>query len=394
MRSADLSPDRRARLEPVPDHSGVFALNPPPVDLDVVAPQRLLFNAQAALDRLRAAAEHLPNPDLITRTLSRREAVMSSQIEGTHAGLQDVLEFEATQDADGLPADTRSTLDYVEALEHGLGEIRAQGISAFSVAFIKDLHRALMRHDPTYRDPPGQFRGIQNWIGGFRIEDARLVPPRPERIDECMEDLAGRVLRYAPESNAYLHVIVRAAIAHAQFETIHPFRDGNGRTGRLLIPLMLAAEGFSPLYVSGPLYRNRQEYFDTLLDVQLRSRWDDWISFFTQAVLIACDESMDLATQLVALREDWNARVADRRADSASRKLAALLIGTPVLTANQAKTLLGVSFPTANNAIANLVDLRILTGTERRRNRVFIAHEAISLLNRPPAQRNRPSLSL
>lgn len=393
MRATDLSPDRRARLEPVPEWPGAFSLNPPPVDLDAIAPLRLLFEAQAALERLRMASAQLPNPDLITRTLSRREAVMSSQIEGTHAGLQDILEFEATQDAEGLPADSRITLDYVEALEFGLTTIRARGQEAFSIAFLQDLHRALMRHDTAYRDVPGEFRTVQNWIGGLRIQDARLVPPRPERIADTMEDLVGRVLRYEPQGNAYLHVIVRAALAHAQLETIHPFRDGNGRTGRLLIPLMLAAEGFPPLYVSGLLYRNRHDYFDALLEVQLRSRWAPWIEFFTQAVMLACEESMALAAQLVTLRDDWNRRVADRRADAASRKLVAVLIGTPVVTVNQVKRLLGVSFPAANNAVADLASVGILTGTARQRNRVFVAREAIAVLDQTPEQLRRPSLT-
>jgi len=170
--------------------------------------------------------------------------------------------------------------------------------------------------------------------------------------------------------------------------------DGNGRTGRLLIPLMLAAEGFPPLYVSGPLYRNCHDYFDALLEVQLRSRWDGWIDFFTQAMMIACDESMALAAQLAALRDDWNRRVADRRADSASSKLVAALIGTPVVTVNQVKRLLGVSFPAANNAVADLVSLGILTGTARQRTRAFVAREAIAVLDQAPEQYRRPSLTL
>ncbi|WP_018991711.1 Fic family protein [Aromatoleum toluclasticum] len=250
-----------------------------------------------------------------------------------------------------------------------------------------------MRHDTAYRDVPGEFRAVQNWIGGLRIQDERLVRPRPERIAEAMEDLVGRVLRSEPLGNAYLHVIVRAALAHAQFETVHPFGDGNGCIGRLLLPLMLAAEGFPPLYVSGPLYRNRHDYFDALQEVQLRSRWDGWIEFFAHTVMIARDESMVLAAQLVALRDDRIRRIADRRADSTSRKLAALLIGTPVVTVNPVKRLFGVSFPAANNAVADLAALGILTGTARQRNRVFVAREAIAVLDQAPEQRHRPSLT-
>lgn len=231
-----------------------------------------------------------------------------------------------------------------------------------------------MRHDTAYRDVPGEFRAVQNWIGGLQIQDERLVRPRPERIAEAMEDLVGRVLRSEPLGNAYLHVIVRAALAHA-------------------LPLMLAAEGFPPLYVSGPLYRNRHDYFDALLEVRLRSRWDGWIEFFAHTEMIARDESMVLAAQLVALRDDRIRRIADRRADSTSRKLAALLIGTPVVTVNPVKRLFGVSFPATNNAVADLAALGILTGTARQRNRVFVAREAIAVLDQAPEQRHRPSLT-
>lgn len=397
MHPSDLSPELRAYLEPVAGREGVFAFNPPPLQLDPLpfnpgdgSVARFIAQAQDALVRLQTTIEFLPNPDLVTRTLSRREAVMSSHIEGTQAGVQDVLEYESTHDAEGLPPDTRSTLDYVKALEFGLQRVRAQGVWAFTPDFISALHAELMCNDPGYRDAPGSFRTIQNWVGGLRIQEARLVPPPPHRVPDAVAELATSVLRYEPEGNAYVHVIVRAAMAHAQFEAIHPFRDGNGRLGRLLMGLMFAAEGLSPLYVSGPLYRNRQEYFDCLLGAQLRSRWSNWVGFFAQAVTIAADESMETARRLLALREVWRARVQDRRADAASRRLVEHLVGTPVLTANQAKALLDVSFPAANNALADLVKAGILTSAERSRNRVFVAAEAIEILDERPARPVRP----
>lgn len=390
MRAIDLSPDRRARLVPVPAHSGAFALCPPPIDLSQVPPLFSLVRAQEALVRLQVEVEHLPNPDLVTRTLARREAVLSSQIEGTHAGIRDVLDYEATHDATDLPADSRSTLDYARALDYGLQEIRARGMNAFSSEFICGLHRILMEGDPGYRDEPGRYRTAQNWIGGFNIHDARLVPPPPERVPEAMDDLVDSLLRYEPESNAHYHAIVRAAVAHAQFEAIHPFRDGNGRTGRLLIPLILAADGYPPLYVSGPLHRNRGRYFDTLLATQLRSEWANWVDFFNEAVEIACDESMHTARSLVGLRDDWHARLQDLRSDAAARRLINLLIESPVVTVNQVKDALNVSFPAANNAVLELVERGILTGSERRRNRTFRADDAIDILNTAPPPR-RPA---
>lgn len=391
MRAADLSPDRRARLIPVPEHSGALALCPPPVDLSLVPPLPSLVRAQEALVRLQVETEHLPNPDLVTRTLARREAVLSSQIEGTHAGIRDVLDYEATHDATDLPADARSTLDYAKALDYGLQEIRTRGIDAFSSEFICKLHCILMEGDPSYRDTPGRYRTIQNWIGGFNIHDARLVPPPPDRVPEAMDNLVDSLLRYEPESNAHYHAIVRAAVAHAQFEAIHPFRDGNGRTGRLLIPLILAADGYLPLYVSGPLHRNRGRYFDTLLATQLRSEWAGWIDFFNEAVEIGCDESMRTARGLIGLRDDWRVRLQDLRADAAALRVIDLLIASPVVTVNQVKAALNVSFPAANNAVLELVDRGILTGSERRRNRTFRANDAINILNAAPSQPGRPA---
>jgi Fic family protein len=206
-----------------------------------------------------------------------------------------------------------------------------------------------------------------------------------------MDNLVHSLLRYEPESNAHYHAIVRAAVAHAQFEAIHPFRDGNGRTGRLLIPLVLAADGYLPLYVSGPLHRNRGRYFDTLLATQLRSEWAGWIDFFNEAVEIACDESMRTARDLIGLRDDWRVRLQDLRADAAALRLIDLLIESPVVTVNQVKDALSVSFPAANNAVQELVDRGILTRSERRRNRTFRADDAINILNAAPSQPRRPA---
>lgn len=385
MRKSDLSPERQRRLEPVPEAPGVFALNPPPIpedlgQLDLRLAHEAMAQAQEALGRLQATAQLLPVPALITRSLARREAVASSQIEGTQAGVGDILEYEATQDAASLPRDTRNTLDYVLALEHGLQAVASRGTDALDLPLIQALHQQLMAHAQDYRDPPGALRSLQNWIGGLRIQDARFVPPRPERVQEALEDLVHQLLQYAPESNAYAGIVLRAGVAHAQFETIHPFRDGNGRTGRLLVSLMLAAEGYPPLYLAGPLFRHQREYFDGLLGVQLRSEWGAWMRFFAQALTEACDTSIALAQGLVHLRDQWQQRTSGLRQGSAARRLLDLLIGTPVLTADSARQLLDCSFPAASNALKQLVEAGILSAPERKRKRVFVAHEAIALL--------------
>lgn len=175
------------------------------------------------------------------------------------------------------------------------------------------------------------------------------------------------------------------AIAHAQFETIHPFRDGNGRVGRLLLPLMLAAEGYPPIYLAGYLKARQRDYYDGLLRVELQGDWSAWGRFFAQAVVASCEEAASAAQRLLALREGWRARVSGLRSDAAARRLVEILIGYPVLSANQAKDHLGVSFPAANAALAQLVVLGIVTEPTRRRNRVFVARDVIDLLENPEA---------
>lgn len=385
MRKSDLSPERRARLEAVAGKPGVFALDPPAIGSLETFAGRLVASdrmdkAVRLLEQLREESARLPQPDLVTRTLIRREAVLSSHIEGTQSGLSDLFEYECTLDDSHLPADVRTTLAYVKALEIGLQAVRSQGSAAFSLSFIQTLHRHLMEDEPAYRDTPGQLRTVQNWVGGLRIEDARFVPPRPERLTSGLQDLVDSLLNYQPEGVMVMHVLGRAAIAHAQFESLHPFRDGNGRTGRLLIPLQLAAEAYPPLYVAGPLYRNRREYFDRLLAVQLRSDWQGWIRFFAQAVILACEEALDTTQALIELRASWRQVVASQRADSASHKLIEWLIGQPVVTATQVSQQLGVSFPTANRALATLVREGVLRAPDSRRKRIFVADAVIRIL--------------
>lgn len=386
MNRQDLSPDRQARLVPAPGFPGALALVPPPaprmIPMEGLAQD--VMRAHEALARLREATRHLPNPDLITRSLDRREAVRSSQIEGTRAEACDLFEYEATGDPEGLPVDVAVTLNYVAALDAGLRAVRAGGVQALDLGLIRELHRVLMHGVPDYRDLPGEIRQIQNWVGGARIYDASFVPPPPGHVEAALHDLEG-LLRYEPEGVAEVSVVVRMAIAHAQFETIHPFRDGNGRVGRLLPPLMLAAEAYPPIYLAGYLKARQRDYYDGLLRVELQGDWSAWGRFFAQAVVASCEEAASAAQRLLALREGWRARVSGLRSDAAARRLVEILIGYPVLSANQAKDHLGVSFPAANAALAQLVDLGIVTEPTRRRNRVFVARDVIDLLENPEA---------
>ncbi len=390
MRKKDLSPTRQKLLVPVDRYPEAQALIPPPV------PHRLelkgacwneLNRAHKALALLAEVSARLPNPDLITRTADRREAVRSSQIEGTCSDIDDLLAYEATGSDEGMSPDVRVTKNYVVALEEGLRRVREAGVSAINCCLIKKIHSRLM-DGTAYNGILGQFRDKQNWIGGGgNIYNARFVPPPHVNVPACMENLE-TLLQYSAseEDQMVLSIVIRMAIAHAQFETIHPFVDGNGRVGRILLPLMMAAEGYPPAYLAGYLKDNQQEYYDSLAGVQLRDEWTDWIGFFALGVESAAQESIRTGLALEKVLSKWKEAVSELglRSHSILHKFPELMIGTPVLTTHQAKEALRTSFPSASAALAKLEKMGILTRTnEYRRNRVFVAKEIIEILNRP-----------
>ncbi len=389
MRRSDLSAARQRQLVKCDQpHANCSALVPTvtprrlPSDVTVV---QALARAEQALERLRTATALLPNMDLVTRTLARREAVQSSQIEGTRTQLPELLEYEATQGQDGAPtADAAITERYVEALDLGLATLRGdKPNTGLDLILVTSMHAVLMRDADPERYRPGKYRETQAWIGGgHRIEDATFVPPPPRFIASCMDELEESMLKYRQrdDEQGSLSLIAQVAIAHAQFETIHPFVDGNGRIGRLLIPLMLADAGYPPLYLSGYLSRYRSAYYDALAQVQLRDRWAPWAQLLARAVVQACDESIAIAQDLNAMADRWRAMLSDLRADAAARRLPELLLGQPVVSIRQVEAALGVSFVTANKAVEQLVARGILTEPARRRNRVFHASELLERL--------------
>ena len=389
MRKSDLSPERRKRLVPVDEYPGAWALIPPktPHSLDGISAGDELSRAHQALDLLEELSKRLPNPALITRTVDRREAVRSSQIEGTRSDVNDLLAYEATGSDEGLPPDVRVTRNYVAALEYGLEKVRHDGASAIDCALIKALHARLMT-GTDYSGTPGEFRTKQNWIGGgTSIYNATYVPPPPENVPGCMGDLE-TLLKYAPaeEEQMFLSVILRMAIAHVQFESVHPFLDGNGRMGRILLPLMLAAEGYPPVYLAGYMKDRQRDYYEALAGVQLKDKWSEWVRFFARGVEEAAQESIRTGLALEGVLEKWRGTVGrlELRSHSVLHRLPELMLGTPVLTAHKVKDALGISFPSASAALKKMEELGILIRpNESRRNRVFVATEVIEILNRP-----------
>jgi len=388
MRQSDVAPHLHQHLVPVDGKPNVRAMVAPPTPRALPAGSgspALAHAASQALGRLIGAMEGWINPDILTRTLVRREAVQSSQIEGTKTDLDELLTYEATWSADGLPPDVRTTQHYVEALQYGLDAVRSGGRAALDCTLVRQIHAMLMEHENV---PKGTYRDIQAWIGTGRIEDASFVPAPPADIDACMRDLEQNMLRYArrEDEQGELTVLAQMAIAHAQFETIHPFNDGNGRTGRILMPLILAAEGLPPLYLSGMLMRNRSGYYSALKQVQLQGKWGPWIDMTYRAVLEAAGECVSLADDLRAIGRAWSEATSGYRSHSVVRRLPELLIEQPVVTANTVAALLDVSLVAASKGINELMTIGILKAKDQRTwGRSFHASEIIDRLNKAPA---------
>ncbi len=392
MRRDQIAKDRQPYLVPAQGYPNACALVAPPTPrmLPLGRHEAGFPKAHAALGRLQGTLKHLANTDMVTRTLARREAVMSSQIEGTKSDLHQLLTYEATQSTGGLPADVRITERYVAALQHGLERVRMGGRAVLDLALIHELHALLMQDEAT-RFPVGAYRETQVWIGPTpRIEDATFVPAPPARVKGCMEEMAASILNYAPreDEQTVLTIPAQLAIAHAQFETIHPYHDGNGRTGRLLMPLMLVAEGYPPLYLSGALLRAKSEYYAALASVQLQGEWGPWLELLGHAVVESCDESISIAEDLLALAERWERELRRYRAHSATRRLPRFLIGHPVLSVQQAAAGLSLSVPAANAALNNLLAAGIVSlVNERQWGRVFQATQVLQRLDQLPAPR-------
>ena len=385
MKKSDLHPSLRATAVPVPGHSGCHAVVPPdPVFFPIDSPLLPLAHReiQVLADAI-TAAPHYAEP--LIHMLNRREAVDSSQIEGTHTQFDELLlhEIEAgTADAVS-DADADQTLNYLHAYMLGIAEVRTKGIDALNTRLMCELHRRLMTGDS--RALPGKLREVQNYIGGLKMENARFIPAPPSEVPRLMAGL-DRLIRNEsdPESHLSIGVLARAPIVHAHFEAIHPFVDGNGRMGRLLLPLMFLADGDPPIHLATFLKLRQREYYDALLAAQMKLRWSDWVRLFLECTIASCRHTVHLLRELRITADQWRERLQERRIrkDAAVWRLAELLLGQPVVTVNALVERLNVSFPAANGAVAVLVDMDILRaqGTKRRR-RAFHAHEVMNILH-------------
>jgi Fic family protein len=342
--------------------------------------QRNLERATLALGRLDGVSTLLPDRTLFLYSYTRKEAVLSSQIEGTQSSLSDLLLFELDE-APGVPLDDVTEVsNYVAALEHGLTRIR-EGFP-LSNRLVREIHAVLLSRGRGSGKQPGEFRTSQNWIGGTRPGNAAFVPPPHTAVESTMSDLE-RFL-HAPDDG--LPMLVRAGIAHVQFETIHPFLDGNGRVGRLLITLLLCSAGVlrEPLlYLSLFLKEHRSTYYDLLDTVRRDGDWEAWLSFFLTGVAETATSAVANAHALSQLFRDDRTRIEQqgRRSGSALRVHEALK-GRPISSLAAISRATGLSFPAAASAVELLATMNIVRElTGKRRNRLFVYDEFLRALN-------------
>lgn len=340
----------------------------PPVRMDG-AISALLSRADQAVGRLDGVARTLPNPDLFVAMYVRREAVESSRIEGTHSTLEDVLAFELDPRQRNVPQDVEEVVSYVRAMNYGLERLSTLPLS---LRLVREIHAELLRGTRGADRLPGEFRRSQNWIGprNAPLSRATFVPPPVPEMTKALYDLE----KFLHEEDD-LPILVRCGLVHAQFETIHPFLDGNGRVGRLLITFQLVHAGVLHrplLYISYYLKRHRAEYYDRLSAIRQDGSWESWLRFFLHGIAETAEEATATAEAIVRLREKHRALLQDRALGLNGLRLLDLLFRRPLVNVGLISDGLSIAFNTANKLAEQLETLGILEETTGGlRNRVF-----------------------
>jgi Fic family protein len=352
----------------------------PPVEFSPEL-QRLSEAAGRALGRLEGVSASL-DPDRLLYMYVRKEAVLSSAIEGTQSTLSDLLRFEA-EAVPGTPLDeVREVSRYVEALQHGVKRLRS-GRLPLSLRLIREVHRVLMKGGRGAAQAPGEFRRTQNWIGGTRPGNARYVPPPPHEMLAALGDLEG----FLHDEQRFTPPVIKAGLAHAQFETIHPFLDGNGRVGRLLVSLMLVSDGVLSqpfLYLSLYLREHRADYYDALQRVRTDGDWEGWLRFYLIGVEAVANQAADTVSALAALFERDRVRIQGLgRAAGSALRVYDVLQRRIVVSITGAAGQADVTWPTARAALERLRTLGIVAeSTGRRRDRLYTYTSQLEILNR------------
>ncbi|WP_245587657.1 Fic family protein [Calidithermus chliarophilus] len=333
----------------------------------------MLLEAQGALGQLKGTAERLPNPDLLVMMYIRAEAVLSSQIEGTQASLDDVLRAEANLANPDAPGDVQEVINYIEAMDYGL---RRQEELPVSLRLIREIHGILMNGVRGSQRDPGEFRRSQNWIGpvGSTLQTARFVPPPVPEMLVALDNLE----RFIYEEDSRTPPLVKIGLIHAQFETIHPFLDGNGRLGRLLITLLMCHYGLldAPLlYLSHFFKLNRSEYYDRLQAIRERGDWEGWLRFFLEGVRSVATESTQKTRDVLDLREQDRLRIGQElgRRTANALTLHEHLLRQPFVNVRRVQSLTGLSYSNANALVGELVRVGVLQpASEHARDRLFV----------------------
>ena len=353
---------------------------PPEPALRLDGLQTLLEQANHAVGRLDGLTGAFPDLALYIYSWVRKEAVLSSQIEGTQSSLSDLMLFE-NGDAPGVPVhDVQDVSNYVAALSHGLTRMRSG--FPLSLRLIREMHEILLSRGRGSNQQPGEFRRSQNWIGGSRPGNAAYVPPPPELVPDCM----GSLELFLHEQRPDLPVLVQAALAHVQFESIHPFLDGNGRIGRLLITMLLCARGVMTepiLYLCLYFKQHRTAYYHLLDRVRTEGDWEAWLHFFLTGVKETANEAADAARRMMALFGEHRKRI-----ETLGRPAASVLLvyrhlqRTPILSIVNAAPKIGISAPTVAKSLEHLRQLGIVRElTGKQRHRMFVYEPYLAILN-------------
>jgi Fic family protein len=350
----------------------------PPLELDRFYP--LLDRANQALGRLDGLSNILPSPDLFLYFYVRKEAVLSSQIEGTQSSLSDLLLFE-NEAVPGVPLDdVREVSNYVAALDHGLKRLR-EGFP-LSLRLIREIHEILLRKGRGKDKTPGEFRTTQNWIGGTRPGNAIYVPPPPERLMECLDSFE----KFLHDETVTLPLLVQLSLIHVQFETIHPFLDGNGRLGRLLITLLLCARGALQeplLYLSLYFKTHRSHYYDLLQRVRQDGAWEEWLEFFLEGVESTAKQAAETAVELNRLFAADRKRIQEiGRPALTALRVHEYMQMKPLISIGLAARALNLTVTTVGTALARLESLGIVRETTgRERDRIFAYSHYVEIVS-------------
>lgn len=338
----------------------------------------LLSEADRKLGRLDGVTQILPNPELFVAMYVQKEAVLSSQIEGTQASLTDVLEINTK---DEKREDVGEVVNYVCAMNYGLERLKHFPLC---LRLIREIHEKLLNNGRGSNRNPGEFRKTQNWIGpaGCTLSDARFVPPTVPDMEKALENLEN--FFYTKDT---IPALIKIALIHAQFESIHPFLDGNGRMGRLLITFWLCQQGILSqplLYLSYYFKKNRLEYYDRLMAVREKGDWEGWIKFFLKGVAITADEATSTAKEILQLKLTCENKIVSQGYSAIYNALLDEVFVHPIITVNNAADTLNVSYPTASKIVDNLCKLDILfdISPDQKRNKRYSFSTYLEILNR------------